>query len=156
MTTSGRLVLAVAFGAMGGCYPVFAGDEPTAWETDYARVRETAAAKNRPVLLSIGSASCGWCTKMHATTFRDRDVTAVLEREFVTGKIDAGRYPDLVRALGVRAYPTTVIAAPDGKILRVVEGFKTAEETARLLREAQAALREHRAQLILTGGTKPK
>ncbi|VTT99572.1 protein disulfide-isomerase : Uncharacterized protein OS=Planctomyces maris DSM 8797 GN=PM8797T_14179 PE=4 SV=1: Thioredox_DsbH [Gemmataceae bacterium] len=156
MVTTRRTVLAALLAVTGVCQPVFAADEPTAWDTDYARVREAATATDRPILLSIGSTSCGWCTKLHATTFRDREVIATLDRGFVTGKIDAGRHPDLVRALGVKVYPTLVIAAPDGKILHTVEGYQTAEEMNRTLRHAQELLRAHREKVILTGGAKSK
>lgn len=156
MVTTRQTVLAALLAVTGMCHPMFAADEPTAWETDYTRIRETATAMNRPILLSIGSASCGWCTKLHTTTFRDRHVAATLDRGFVTGKIDVGRHPDLVRALRVKAYPTLVIAAPDGKILHTIEGYQTAEEMARTLRHAQHLLRAHRERGILTSGSKSK
>ena len=154
METSRRTVLLPFLAVAAVCYPVNAGDEPTAWETDYARLRQTATDKNLPIVLSIGSDSCFWCKKLHTTTFRNRDVVGALTRGFVTGKVDAGQNRELIRALKVQAFPTLVFAAPDGTILHTAEGYQTAEEMENTLRHAQKLLQAHREKATLTSRSK--
>ncbi len=139
-----------------GHHQVNAGDEPTAWETDYARIRQTATDKNHPILLSIGSNSCFWCKKLHSTTFRNPNVVATLTREFVTGKVDAGQNRELIQALKVQVFPTLVFAAPDGTILHSAEGYQTVEEMENTLHHAQKLLQVHREKAILMSQSKKK
>jgi uncharacterized protein YyaL (SSP411 family) len=136
--------------------PVMAQEgPPIAWDSDYARIRNHAKACNRPILLSFGTSSCGWCTKLHATTFRDPRVAEILDREFVTGKINAEEYPALVRTLRISAYPTLVIAAPNGRIIRVIEGYQSTPQMLAVLDSVRQQFTTQSAELILTSGSQP-
>lgn len=154
MDSSRRTVLLAVLVIAGGGRPAVAGDEPTAWETDYAKVRQAATDKNLPIVLSIGSDDCHWCKKLHATTFRNRLVADELGRGFVTGKMDAAQNRSLIRALKVEAFPTLVFAAPDGTILHTTQGYQTADEMAGTLRLAQKLLQAHREKAALTSRSK--
>ncbi len=156
MESSRRAVLVAILALAAGCRPATAGDEPITWETDYARVRQAATDKNLPIVLSIGSDGCSWCKKLHATTFRNREVADSLARGFVTGKMDAVRNRDLVRALKVQAFPTLVFAAPDGTILHTAQGYQTAEKMAVTLHYTEQLLRAHREKATLTSRSMQK
>lgn len=156
MESSRRTMLVAILALAAGCRPATAGDEPTAWETDYARVRQAATDKNLPIVLSIGSDDCSWCKKLHATTFRNREIADSLARGFVTGKMDAARNRDLVRALKVQAFPTLVFAAPDGTILHTAQGYQTVEEMEATLRHTQTLLRTHWEKATLTSRSMQK
>lgn len=149
MEISRRAVLLAVLATAGVRGPAVAGDVPTAWDTDYAKVRQAATDKNLPIVLSIGSDDCHWCKKLHATTFRNRQVADALSSGFVTGKMDAAQNRSLVRALRVEAFPTLVFAAPDGTILHTAQGYQTADEMADTLRLAQKLLQAHREKATL-------
>src|SRR3989440_10914900 len=54
-----------------------------------------AAAEDRPVLLSVGYASCHWCHVMERETFADPEIAALLNRHFACIKVDREERPDL-------------------------------------------------------------
>ena len=49
---------------------------------------EKARSENRPILLSIGYATCHWCHVMAHESFADEKVAAILNRNYVCIKVD--------------------------------------------------------------------
>lgn len=118
------LVLSALFSGL----PSVALAEEVDWQSDYARVRQEAIARNQPILVKVGSTSCGWCHRLDATTFRDPVVVRKLQGRLVALKVDAARDRWLVQALKIDAFPTLIFAAPDGTILKWQEGYVSASE----------------------------
>lgn len=56
---------------------------------------ERARRENRPILLSIGYATCHWCHVMAHESFEDNEVAALLNRHFVCIKVDREERPDI-------------------------------------------------------------
>jgi thioredoxin-like negative regulator of GroEL len=110
--------------------------EEVDWRPDYPAARREAVEKDRPLLLDFGYQGCVWCEKLEAVTFRADPVAQVLNKQFVPVKIDVHKDPDLAEKLRLQAYPTVVLAAPDGKILDRIEGFKEPEVLQERLRLA--------------------
>ena len=54
-----------------------------------------AKRENKPVFLSIGYATCHWCHVMERESFEDKDVADVLNRYFVSIKVDREERPDV-------------------------------------------------------------
>lgn len=85
----------------------------------FARARE----QHKPVLLSIGYASCHWCHVMAHESFEDPAVAAVMNEHFVNVKVDREERPDVdavymsaVQAMtGSGGWPLTVFLTPDGE-----------------------------------------
>lgn len=110
-----------------------------AWRYDYNSARREAVAKKRPILLDIGTENCFWCKRLDATTFRDPSIANLINENFIPLKIDAERDAVLTQKLQVQSYPTLVLAAPDGKILAVVEGYVEPSKLMPQLQQAVAA-----------------
>ena len=84
-----------------------------------ANARET----DRPILLSVGYASCHWCHVMAHESFEDEHVAAFMNEHFVNIKVDREERPD-IDAIYMRAttamtgnggWPMTCILTPDGQ-----------------------------------------
>ena len=96
------------------------------WRYDYTKARKEAEAKNLPLVVDFGTENCYWCRKLDEITFKDRTVIGLMNEKFIPLKVDAGREPKLTQALNINAFPTLVMAAPDGRILNTIEGFQDA------------------------------
>lgn len=107
------------------------------WRGDYNTARREATEQARPVFIDFGTEACLHCQRLDATTFRDPVVIELLNTQFVPLKLDGNAVPSLVQALKITAYPTLVIASPEGKIIALIEGYMTAE---RLTPQLQRAL----------------
>jgi len=82
-----------------------------------------AVADDKPVLLSIGYSTCHWCHVMAEESFSDPAVAEIMNRAFVSIKLDREERPDVdhiyitaVSALsGSAGWPLNVFLTPDGR-----------------------------------------
>jgi uncharacterized protein YyaL (SSP411 family) len=90
------------------------------WSADaFAR----AHAEDKPIFLSIGYSTCHWCHVMAHESFEDDAVAAVLNRDFVSIKVDREERPDVDRVYmtfvqattGSGGWPMSVWLTPDLK-----------------------------------------
>jgi thioredoxin-like negative regulator of GroEL len=95
---------------------------------DYTAARKEAAEKNRPLLLEFTTENCLWCKKLESTTFRDPKLVAWLNERTIVLKLDAEQEPKIAQALRISNYPTMILAAPNGNILSVIEGYMEASK----------------------------
>ena len=70
-------------------------DNPVHWQQWTPEALAEAAARDVPILLSIGYAACHWCHVMAHESFEDADVAAVANENFVCIKVDREERPDL-------------------------------------------------------------
>jgi len=54
-----------------------------------------AVAEDKPVLLSIGYASCHWCHVMQRESLADPEIAALVNKHFISIKVDREERPDL-------------------------------------------------------------
>ncbi len=111
------------------------------WRTDYNAARREATEKGRPILLDFGTENCMWCKKLDLSTLRDPAVARLLNENFIALKVDADREATLTQVLRISQYPTLVLAAPDGKIIGVLEGYQEAGPLADQLQKVSAYYR---------------
>jgi len=96
---------------------------PVDWEAWDPKVLQDASSRDRPLLISIGYASCHWCHVMERECFEDLQVARLMNDRFVNIKIDREERPDLdqiyMDALqmitGRGGWPLNIIALPDGR-----------------------------------------
>ncbi len=78
-------------------------------------------ARKEPIFLSIGYSTCHWCHVMGKESFRDPEVAAVLNRDFIPVKVDREERPDIdgvymaaCQALtGTGGWPLTLLLTPE-------------------------------------------
>ena len=96
---------------------------PVDWYPWGEEAFEKARREEKPVFLSIGYSTCHWCHVMEHESFEDEEVAALLNREFVSIKVDReeredvdGVYMDVCVALtGRGGWPLTIVMTPDKK-----------------------------------------
>ncbi len=82
---------------------------------------EKAKTEDKPIFLSIGYSTCHWCHVMERESFENPEIAALLNRWFVSIKIDREEHPDVdqvymsaVTAMtGQGGWPLTVFLTPD-------------------------------------------
>jgi len=66
-----------------------------------------ARAENKPVFLSIGYSTCHWCHVMERESFEDGKIGALLNKHFVSIKVDREERPDVDKIYMTFAQSTT-------------------------------------------------
>src|ERR1700716_1712477 len=96
---------------------------PVDWYAWGTEALARAQTENKPILLSIGYSACHWCHVMARESFEDPQTAALMNRHFVSVKVDREERPDLdqvyMRAVqgmtGSGGWPMTVFLLPDGR-----------------------------------------
>ena len=70
-------------------------DNPVDWEPWGPEAIGRAVREDKPIFLSIGYSACHWCHVMAHESFADEGVAALLNRDFVSIKVDREERPDL-------------------------------------------------------------
>lgn len=124
---------------------------------------DEARARDIPVMISIGYATCHWCHVMARESFDDVETARLLNERFVAIKVDREEHPDVdssylaaasafTRELG---WPLTVFATPDGRAFYAGTYFPPAPQRGmpsfrQVLAAVDEAWRERRTQLTDT------
>lgn len=80
-----------------------------------------AKTEDKPIFLSIGYSTCHWCHVMEHESFEDDEVAEVLNKHFVSIKVDREERPDIdavymnvaQRINGSGGWPLTIIMTPE-------------------------------------------
>ena len=70
-------------------------DNPVNWQTWSKETLKFAKKNKKPILLSIGYASCHWCHVMAHESFEDVETAKIMNQFFVNIKVDREERPDL-------------------------------------------------------------
>ena len=70
-------------------------DNPVNWQIWTKETLEFAKQNKKPILLSIGYASCHWCHVMAHESFEDKETADLMNKYFINIKVDREERPDL-------------------------------------------------------------
>ena len=70
-------------------------DNPVNWQTWSNEILSFAKENKKPILLSIGYASCHWCHVMAHESFEDEETAKLMNELFINIKVDREERPDL-------------------------------------------------------------
>lgn len=93
------------------------------WHHDVSAAWKETQTSRRPLLVFVTTQGCTYCRLMERDTFSDGEVIAQIGQAFVPITIDAADQTAFVKRLGIRVYPTTVIIAPNSKVLDSFSGY---------------------------------
>ncbi len=96
---------------------------PVNWYSWSEEALKKAKSEDKPIFLSIGYSTCHWCHVMEKECFEDEEVANLLNKNFISIKVDREERPDLdnvymtfCQALtGHGGWPLTIIMTPDRK-----------------------------------------
>lgn len=97
-------------------------DNPVDWYPWGPEALEKAESENKLILVSVGYASCHWCHVMEEESFMNEEIAGLLNRDFISIKIDRESRPDLDEQFmtatqlmtGGGGWPNTVFLTPQG------------------------------------------
>lgn len=97
---------------------------PVDWNPWGETALNQAKAEDKLLIISIGYAACHWCHVMERESFEDSTVAEVMNRNFVSIKVDREERPDVddvymtacqLTSGGSCGWPLNAIALPDGR-----------------------------------------
>jgi uncharacterized protein len=126
---------------------------------------DRARRENKPIFVSIGYSTCHWCHVMEHESFENTEIAELLNRDFISIKVDREERPDVDRVYmsfvqattGAGGWPMTVFLTPELKPFFGGTYFPPASRWGRpgfadLLRELARVWKEERPRVELAAG----
>jgi len=96
---------------------------PVHWQPWDEKILKQAKTENKLIIVSIGYAACHWCHVMEKESFSDLEVASIMNKHFVSIKVDKEERPDIDQSFmdiahivsGRGGWPLNAIALPDGR-----------------------------------------
>ncbi|MCH7825989.1 MAG: thioredoxin domain-containing protein [Acidobacteria bacterium] len=96
-------------------------NNPVDWFPWGEEAFEKARREDKPIFLSVGYSTCHWCHVMERESFSNPEVAALMNRHFVSIKVDREERPDIDRiymsyvllTTGSGGWPMSVFLTPD-------------------------------------------
>lgn len=107
--------------------------EALRWLESASEAAEQARATGKPILVYIRSENCHYCDLLQKKTWQDPKVRAMILNEMIPLKLTLEDNRDVVQAMKVRGYPSTLLFSADREYLTRIDGYVTPQEfTARI------------------------
>ena len=98
-------------------------ENPVHWYPWCKEAFERARTEDKPIFLSIGYSTCHWCHVMAHESFEDEEVANILNRHFISIKVDKEERPDIDSIYmsvcqtftGSGGWPTSIFMTADQK-----------------------------------------
>ncbi len=132
-------------------------DNPVKWYQWGDEALSKAQAEDKPLLISIGYASCHWCHVMERESFMDTAVARIMNEQFVPIKVDREERPDIDNIYmhacqllnnGEAGWPLNAFALPDGKPF-YAGTYYSKENWIKLLTQISDNYRLHKNKVVL-------
>lgn len=96
---------------------------PVDWRPWGEEAFAAAREQDKPIFLSVGYSTCHWCHVMERESFENQEVAALLNRDFISIKLDREERPDVDRVYmlfvqatsGSGGWPMSVFLTPELK-----------------------------------------
>ncbi len=96
---------------------------PVDWHAWGEEAFERAKLENKPIFLSIGYSTCHWCHVMEKESFEDDEVATIMNKIFISIKVDREERPDIDHTYmtvcqmmtGGGGWPLNIVMTPDKK-----------------------------------------
>lgn len=134
-------VLLIVARILSKYYPEKADADLVRW-TEISMAEGVARRTNRPVLYEFSAAWCAPCRTLEHEVFMDPEFADRINERFIAVKVidtqreegqNAPEVQQLMDRYGVKAFPTVVLAAPDGSAIDRVVGYPGSERMAVLV-----------------------
>ncbi|MBK5279466.1 MAG: thioredoxin domain-containing protein, partial [Bacteroidia bacterium] len=130
-------------------------DNPVDWYEWGTEALERATREGKPLIISIGYASCHWCHVMERESFMDTAVARLMNENFVSIKIDREERPDIDQIYmnaaqlisGKGGWPLNAFALPDGKPFYAATYFPK-EQWKKILNQILAAYKKDNGNVL--------
>lgn len=93
------------------------------WHTDFRKAFAEAKESKRPLLVHFYADWCMPCQRMEKEVLSSRELSQLVDKDFIAVKVNADHYQDVVQHFGIKSLPSDVIISPDGKVLLRNKGY---------------------------------
>lgn len=108
------------------------------WHSDLRSGWAEAKSRNVPMVVFVTSDRCHYCDAMKRDTWASATVAGRIASRFVAIELTPDRNAQALAHIDVPAYPTTLVALADGKVVAQRVGYQGVTELLGLLAQAES------------------
>lgn len=120
--------------------PVKATGASEPWFDDFQKGWEESKRRGVPMVVFITMDRCLYCDAMKKDTWCDQSILEKLGGEFVPIRLHRDRDANLLSRIKVPAYPTTLLASPEGKVLAHRVGYQPPSAMHHVMQEIRSGV----------------
>ncbi|MDA0658570.1 MAG: thioredoxin family protein [Planctomycetota bacterium] len=109
------------------------------WLDSPDEAAKVAARSGKMIVVSVGADWCHYCKRMDRETWADGKVQQAIKQNYVPLKLTDERHHELLAAMQIKAFPTTLVFTSDRRFLTKMEGYVDAEIMALQLEQIRIA-----------------
>ncbi|MFL9843092.1 thioredoxin domain-containing protein [Flavobacterium rhizosphaerae] len=135
---------------------------PIHWKAWSPKILEHAKNADKLIIVSIGYSACHWCHVMEHESFEDNDVAEIMNRYYISIKVDREERPDVdatyMKAVqlmsGQGGWPMNAILLPDGRpvwggtYFRKGDWIKAITQLQHIFETDRSKMEEYASQLM--------
>lgn len=121
-----------------------AGAQEIRWTRSPQAAVDSAQQSGKMILVSVGAEWCHYCKKMDKEVWTNHSLVRVIQDNYVPLKLSEKQHKELVQALQIQAYPTTLVFTSDRRLVARLEGFVGAKKMLDALNRIQVVVRERK------------
>lgn len=103
------------------------------WQSNLQRAVDEAKRAGLPLLIQVSAEWCPHCVRMERETYTDPQLTSIISQQYVAVSVDADDQREFIQQMGIQSFPTTLVVAPDLRILNRLQGFQSAGQIMQAL-----------------------
>lgn len=103
------------------------------WQSSIQRAVDDAKRAGLPLLIQVSAEWCPHCVRMKRETYTDPQLASVISQRYVAVSVDADQQREFIQQMGIQSLPTTLVVAPDLRILNRLQGFQSANQIMQAL-----------------------
>ena len=103
----------------------------------FDELQAEAKQKNKPYLVEFYATWCGYCKKFDREVMTDSSFYTPVNKHLLFQKINGEFYTKTATEYNVKGYPTFILFAPDGTILKKLGGYQTSEQFNKLFTQLE-------------------
>ncbi|MGE3239499.1 MAG: thioredoxin family protein [Pirellulales bacterium] len=104
------------------------------WLQSPQQASQLASQFHTPILVYVTSEHCGYCRKMERETWSNPQIISMVEEGFIPLELTAERDREMIAAMGIRAFPTTLLFTSDAQFVGGAPGYLTPLQAAGLMK----------------------
>ncbi len=118
-------------------FPVLLFSQTRSFRGTFDELQAEAQNKDKPYLVEFYTNWCGYCKKFDREVITDSSFYAPVNKYLLFQKINGEFDAQTAKQYNIKGYPSFILFAPDGSILKKINGYQTAEDFNKLFTQLE-------------------
>ncbi len=118
-------------------FPVLLCSQTKNFRGTFDELQAEAKQKDKPYLVEFYATWCGYCKKFDREVMTDSSFYTLVNKHLLFQKINGEFDTKTGKQYNIKGYPSFILFAPDGSVLKKISGYQTAEDFNKLFTQLE-------------------